>query len=210
MAVLSHLLQQRHAFYRGLLAVEVLALVGLRGLQQAPRLVSVVYLVISGVGVLAGFPPAPPQPPPANGKRRNAPSPRAPFRKSSAATAASGHLLDPGRSHGAGLAGRTGDQPQHGRAVERAPSVGVAQPDAGARPGGLQPADPWACPTRWHRPMPRPCYLRLLQPHRQRGDHDRGPALCGHPDCRGAGKTQGAGQSEGGGHAEQTRCRPGS
>jgi len=50
MAVLSHLLQQRHAFYRGLLAVEVLALVGLRGLQQAPRLVSVVYLVISGVG----------------------------------------------------------------------------------------------------------------------------------------------------------------
>jgi hypothetical protein len=55
MAVLSHLLQQRHASYRGLLAVEVLALVGLRGLQQAPRLVSVVYLVISGVGVLAGF-----------------------------------------------------------------------------------------------------------------------------------------------------------
>jgi hypothetical protein len=42
MAVLSHLLQQRHAFYRGLLAVEVLAMVGLRGLQQAPRLVSVV------------------------------------------------------------------------------------------------------------------------------------------------------------------------
>ena len=56
MAVLSHLLQQRHAFYRGLLAVEVLALVGLRGLQQAPRLVSVVYLVISGVGVLLDSP----------------------------------------------------------------------------------------------------------------------------------------------------------
>ena len=56
MAVLSHLLQQRHAFYRGLLAVEVLAMVGLRGLQQAPRLVSVVYLVISGVGVLLDSP----------------------------------------------------------------------------------------------------------------------------------------------------------
>ena len=56
MAVLSHLLQQRHAFYRGLLAVEVLALVGLRGLQQAPRLVSVLYLVISGVGVLLDSP----------------------------------------------------------------------------------------------------------------------------------------------------------
>ena len=56
MAVLSLLLQQRHAFYRGLLAVEVLALVGLRGLQQAPRLVSVVYLVISGVGVLLDSP----------------------------------------------------------------------------------------------------------------------------------------------------------
>jgi hypothetical protein len=56
MAVLSLLLQQRHAFYRGLLAVEVLALIGLRGLQQAPRLVSVVYLVISGVGVLLDSP----------------------------------------------------------------------------------------------------------------------------------------------------------
>ena len=56
MAVLSHLLQQRHAFYRGLLAVEVLAMVGLRGLQQAPRLVSVLYLVISGVGVLLDSP----------------------------------------------------------------------------------------------------------------------------------------------------------
>ena len=56
MAVLSHLLQQRHAFYRWLLAVEVLALVGLRGLQQAPRLVSVVYLVIAGVGVLLDSP----------------------------------------------------------------------------------------------------------------------------------------------------------
>jgi hypothetical protein len=56
MALISSLLQQRHAFYRGLLAVEVLALVGLRGLEQAPRLVSVVYLVIAGVSVLLDSP----------------------------------------------------------------------------------------------------------------------------------------------------------
>jgi hypothetical protein len=56
MAGVSHLLQQRHAYYRALLAVEVLALVGLRGLEQVPRLVSVVYLVISGVAVLLDSP----------------------------------------------------------------------------------------------------------------------------------------------------------
>ena len=56
MAVISRLLQQRHAFYRGLLAVEVLALVGLRGLEQAPRLVSLVYLVIASVAVLLDSP----------------------------------------------------------------------------------------------------------------------------------------------------------
>lgn len=55
-AILSRLLQQRHAVYRTLLAVEVMALVGLRGLQQAPRLVSVVYLVISAVAVLRDSP----------------------------------------------------------------------------------------------------------------------------------------------------------
>jgi hypothetical protein len=55
-SIVSSLLQQRHAFYRGLLAVEVVALVGLRGLQQAPRLVSVVYLVISAVAVLTDSP----------------------------------------------------------------------------------------------------------------------------------------------------------
>ena len=56
MDLVSRLLQQRHALYRGLLAVEVMALVGLRGLQQAPRLVSVVYLVISAVAVLTDSP----------------------------------------------------------------------------------------------------------------------------------------------------------
>jgi hypothetical protein len=56
MDLVSHLLQQRHALYRGLLAVELAALVGLRGLQEAPRLVSVVYLVISAVAVLTDSP----------------------------------------------------------------------------------------------------------------------------------------------------------
>ena len=56
MAMISRLLQQRHAFYRGLLAVEVLALVGLRGLEEAPRLVSLVYLVIASVAVLLDSP----------------------------------------------------------------------------------------------------------------------------------------------------------
>jgi len=56
MDLVSRLLQQRHALYRTILAVEVMALVGLRGLQQAPRLVSVVYLVISAVAVLTDSP----------------------------------------------------------------------------------------------------------------------------------------------------------
>jgi hypothetical protein len=56
MAVISRLLQQRHAYYRTLLAVEVVALVSLGSLQQAPRLVSVVYLAISAVAVLLDSP----------------------------------------------------------------------------------------------------------------------------------------------------------
>lgn len=56
MGELNRLLQQRHSLYRGLLAVEVIALVGLRGLQEAPRLVSLVYLVISGVAVILDSP----------------------------------------------------------------------------------------------------------------------------------------------------------
>lgn len=56
MAELNRLLQQRHALYRWLLAVEVIALLGLRGLQEMPRLVSLVYLVISGVAVLLDSP----------------------------------------------------------------------------------------------------------------------------------------------------------
>ena len=56
MTVLTALLKQRHTYYRNLLIVEVIALIGLRALQQAPQLVSLVYLVISGVGVLVDTP----------------------------------------------------------------------------------------------------------------------------------------------------------
>ncbi|MCP9808233.1 hypothetical protein KBY58_02145 [Cyanobium sp. HWJ4-Hawea] len=56
MAVISQLLRERHAYYRTLLAVEVLALVSLRALQHAPRLVGLVYLVIAGTNVLMASP----------------------------------------------------------------------------------------------------------------------------------------------------------
>lgn len=56
MSVVRALLKQRHNLYRGLLIVEVLALAGLRALQEAPQLVSVVYLVIAGVAVLMDSP----------------------------------------------------------------------------------------------------------------------------------------------------------
>jgi len=56
MTVIQALLRQRHRYYRNLLIVEVIALIGLRSLQQAPQLVSLVYLVISSVSVLADTP----------------------------------------------------------------------------------------------------------------------------------------------------------
>lgn len=56
MSVVTRLLEQRHAYYRALLALEVLVLIGLRGLQAAPRLVSVIYLLISGMAVLLDSP----------------------------------------------------------------------------------------------------------------------------------------------------------
>ena len=56
MTAVTALLQQRHNYYRALLIVEVLALIGLRPLQQAPQLVSLVYLLIGGVGVLMDSP----------------------------------------------------------------------------------------------------------------------------------------------------------
>lgn len=56
MTVVRALLQQRHNYYRWLLIIEVIALISLRPLQQLPQLVSVVYLIIGGVGVLLDSP----------------------------------------------------------------------------------------------------------------------------------------------------------
>ena len=56
MTVVNALLQQRHNFYRGLLIVEVIALLCLRPLQQVPQLVSLVYLLIGGVAALMDSP----------------------------------------------------------------------------------------------------------------------------------------------------------
>jgi hypothetical protein len=56
MTVVRALLQQRHNYYRWLLIVEVIALICLRPLQQAPQLVSVVYLIIGGVAAVMDSP----------------------------------------------------------------------------------------------------------------------------------------------------------
>jgi len=56
MALLNRLLQQRHNYYRALLVIEVLVLISLSSLQRAPRLVGVIYVMISGVAVLLDSP----------------------------------------------------------------------------------------------------------------------------------------------------------
>jgi hypothetical protein len=56
MALLTRLLQQRHNYYRALLVIEVLVLFSLSSLQRAPRLMGVIYVVISGVAVLLDSP----------------------------------------------------------------------------------------------------------------------------------------------------------
>jgi hypothetical protein len=56
MALLNRLLQQRHNYYRSLLVIEVLVLISLSSLQRAPRLVGVIYVLISGVAVLLDSP----------------------------------------------------------------------------------------------------------------------------------------------------------
>ncbi len=56
MTLVHSLLRQRHNYYRGLLIVEALALIFLRLLEQAPQLVSLVYLLIGGVAVLMDSP----------------------------------------------------------------------------------------------------------------------------------------------------------
>ena len=56
MGFLTQLLQQRHQYYRALLVVEVLALLSLSSLQRLPRLVGVMYLLITGVCVVLDTP----------------------------------------------------------------------------------------------------------------------------------------------------------
>jgi hypothetical protein len=55
-ASIVRLLHQRHQYYRALLVVEVLVLLSLSTLQRAPRLMGVVYLVITGVVVVLDSP----------------------------------------------------------------------------------------------------------------------------------------------------------
>lgn len=56
MALLTHLLRQRHNYYRALLVIEVIVLISLTSLQHAPRLTGAIYVLISGVGVLLDSP----------------------------------------------------------------------------------------------------------------------------------------------------------
>jgi hypothetical protein len=55
-ASIVRLLHQRHQYYRALLVVEVLVLISLSSLQRAPRLVGVLYVLITGVVVVLDSP----------------------------------------------------------------------------------------------------------------------------------------------------------
>ena len=56
LGLILRLLHQRHQYYRALLVVEVLALIALSSLQHAPRLVGVIYLMITAVAVVNDSP----------------------------------------------------------------------------------------------------------------------------------------------------------
>ena len=56
MGTVSLLLQERHKYYRALLAIEVLVLISLSGLQREPRLIGLLYVLLSGVGVVLDSP----------------------------------------------------------------------------------------------------------------------------------------------------------
>lgn len=67
--MVGHRLQQLHANYRKLLGVELPGTVGLRGLEQAPRLFSITDLVIADAGVFwSGLVNAPAEDPHLNGE----------------------------------------------------------------------------------------------------------------------------------------------
>ena len=56
MASVSRLLQERHHYYRALLAIEVLVLSSLSALQREPRLIGLLYVLLTGVGVVLDSP----------------------------------------------------------------------------------------------------------------------------------------------------------
>ena len=56
MGTVSRLLQERHQYYRALLAIEVIVLICLSGLQREPRLIGLLYVLLSGVGVVLDSP----------------------------------------------------------------------------------------------------------------------------------------------------------
>ena len=56
MGTVSLLLKERHKYYRALLAIEVIVLISLSSLQHEPRLIGLLYLLLSGVGVVLDSP----------------------------------------------------------------------------------------------------------------------------------------------------------
>ena len=56
MGTVNLLLQERHKYYRALLAIEVIVLISLSSLQREPRLIGLLYLLLSGVGVVLDSP----------------------------------------------------------------------------------------------------------------------------------------------------------
>jgi len=56
MASVTRLLHERHQYYRALLAIEVLTLISLSTLQRHPALVGLIYVVLTGIGVVLDSP----------------------------------------------------------------------------------------------------------------------------------------------------------
>ncbi len=56
MASFTRLLKERHQYYRALLVIEVLVLISLSALQQEPRLIGLIYVVLSGLAVVLDSP----------------------------------------------------------------------------------------------------------------------------------------------------------